>query len=146
MYWVKVKYLDNYSPEWPPLEKKEGDMCFDLRAATQGHEAIRTGEIKKIPLGVVLEPTSNCGIKIYPRSGWASRGLALANSVGIIDSDYRGEVAALVINRNPQGWLVIQPGDRIVQGEVVPIREVIFQQAAELSETLRGGGGFGSTG
>ncbi len=146
MYWIKVKYLENYSSQWPPLKKEEGNVCFDLRAAVEEKTEVLPGEIKKIPLGVKLEPSIGCGVKIYPRSGMASLGLGLANSVGIIDNDYRGEVVVPVLNMNLTDWLVIWPGDRIVQGELTRIKQVVFCSVDELTETERGDGSFGSTG
>ena len=146
MYWIKVKYLENYSEEWSPLEMKEGDLCFDLRAAVGEKTEIIPGEIKKIPLGVSFEPPEGYGVKIYPRSGMSLLGLGLANSVGILDNGYRGEVVVPVVNMNLNDWIVIWPGDRIVQGELAPIHPTVFQEVKTLSETERGDGSFGSTG
>lgn len=144
MNWIKVHYLENY--QGGPLEMNQGDVCFDLRTAIPEKEEILPGEIKKIPLGVRLEPPEGYGVKIYPRSGWAKEGLSLANSVGIVDNGYRGEVVALMVNMNLSDWIVVNPGDRIVQGELAPIRQIGFRPSDDLSETERGSSGLGSTG
>ncbi len=83
---------------------------------------------------------------VFPRSGLASKhGISLSNAVGVIDSDYRGEIICLVRNDSEQDFTV-NPGDRIAQLGFFPIYRIDWEEVAELSETGRGTGGFGSTG
>ena len=99
-----------------------------------------------VKTGISLEiPEGYAGL-IYARSGLASkRGLAPANKVGVIDSDYRGEIIVALHNHsmNPQK---IEPNERIAQLVITPYVQAIFNETAELSDTDRGAGGFGSTG
>ena len=97
-------------------------------------------------LGIAVEVPKGYALKIYPRSSMATRTpLRMANSVGIIDSDYRGEIAAIYENTADRDYL-IKAGERIAQGEIVPVQKVRFRQVDKLTQTDRGDGGFGSTG
>jgi dUTP pyrophosphatase len=150
MEWIKVLYLNNYDLEnWGPLYKKEGDVCFDLRAAIEEPIILIPGEIMWIELGIKLELAPGYGLMIMPRSGLGGSGLKMANNVGIIDNGYRGQVIVPMQNSHPYNSKVISPGDRIVQAMLVPVRGLRFLTAEdeeELSKTERGAGGFGSTG
>lgn len=118
----------------------------DLYACTDGALTIAPGETKFIPTGIALElPLGYAGF-IYARSGIAcKRGLAPANKVGVIDSDYRGEVMVALHNHS-NTEAQIENGERVAQLVVAPYLTVLFEEADELCDTERGEGGFGSTG
>lgn len=118
----------------------------DLYACLDASVTIRPGETVFIPTGLAMEVPKGCAGLIYARSSLgAKRGLAPANKVGVIDSDYRGEVSVALHNHGavPQE---VNPGDRIAQLLITPVITPPYQEAEELSDTHRGTGGFGSTG
>jgi dUTP pyrophosphatase len=119
----------------------------DLYACIDTDQAvIRPHETKLIPTGISLEIPEGYGGFIYARSGIATkRGLAPANKVGVIDSDYRGEVMVALHNHGDVAQ-TIEYGDRIAQMVFVPYYAAEFELCDTLSETVRGEGGFGSTG
>ncbi len=118
----------------------------DLYACLFAPITIEPGETFMVKTGISLEiPEGYAGL-IYARSGLASkRGLAPANKVGVIDSDYRGEIIVALHNHsmNPQK---IEPNERIAQLVITPYVQAVFNETADLSDTDRGAGGFGSTG
>lgn len=118
----------------------------DLYACLEAAVTIRPGETAFIPTGLAMElPRGYVGL-IYARSGLAcKRGLAPANKVGVIDSDYRGEFIVALHNHGPQAQTVSN-GERIAQLVVGPILMPEYVETASLSDTQRGQGGFGSTG
>ena len=118
----------------------------DLYAYTGESVVIAPGETKFIPTGIALEiPVGYAGF-IYARSGIAcKRGLAPANKVGVIDADYRGEVMVALHNHGTEA-ASIDDGERVAQLVIAPYLTVDFIEADELCDTVRGEGGFGSTG
>lgn len=118
----------------------------DLCACIDTPVTIQPGETVLIPIGIAVElPQGTVGL-IYARSGLASkRGLAPANKVGVIDSDYRGELMVALHNHGtaPQ---TVEVGERVAQLVITPYITANFFESADLSETVRGAGGFGSTG
>ncbi len=118
----------------------------DLYACIDAPVTIEPGQTISIPTGIAIEvPVGYAGL-VYARSGMAcKRGLAPANKVGVIDSDYRGEVLIMLHNHGeyPQ---TINSGDRVAQLVITPVFTPEFQLVEELSDTARGTGGFGSTG
>ena len=118
----------------------------DLYALTDGEVTFAPNETKLIRTGLAMEiPEGYAGL-IYARSGLASkRGLAPANKVGVVDADYRGEVMVALHNHSGVEQK-IAAGERIAQLVVAPFLKAEFCQAEELSDTVRGAGGFGSTG
>ena len=118
----------------------------DLYACTDGKVEIAPHETKLVHTGVAMEiPTGFAGL-IYARSGIASkRGLAPANKVGVIDSDYRGEIMVTLHNHSEK-VAEVEPYERIAQLAIVPFLKAEFEEAEELTDTIRGEGGFGSTG
>ena len=118
----------------------------DLSACLASAVQIAPGETKLIPTGLAMEiPAGYAGL-IYARSGMAAkRGLAPANKVGVIDADYRGEVMVALHNHSGETQEV-SPGERIAQLVIAPFLAVNFTLADELDSTVRGTGGFGSTG
>ena len=125
------------------------EPCFlptDLYAVTDGDVFFQPGETKLIKTGLAMEiPEGYAGL-IYARSGLASkRGLAPANKVGVVDADYRGEVM-VVLHNHSNTEQKISAGERIAQLVVAPFLKASFTETDELNETVRGEGGFGSTG
>lgn len=118
----------------------------DLYACMQEQVTLEPGETKLIHTGIAMEvPVGYAGL-IYARSGLATkRGLAPANKVGVVDSDYRGEIMVALHNHGTSAQTVA-PGERIAQMVITPFLTVEYTQADELSDTVRGEGGFGSTG
>ena len=118
----------------------------DLYAVTDGEVTVAPNETKFIGTGIAVElPEGTVGL-VYARSGMAcKKGLAPANKVGVIDSDYRGEIRATLINKGAEPFKVCD-GDRIAQLMFMPVYQAAFLPVDELDETERGTGGFGSTG
>ena len=123
---------------------------LDLSAYLDRDVVINPGEIVKIPTGIAIGLEKETVGLVYPRSGLASKhGITLANCVGVIDSDYRGEILVPVTNhsRVPSDRnFAVSPGDRIAQLVISPVLLPGIEEAEELDETERGAGGFGSTG
>lgn len=128
-----------------PERAHPGDAGLDLRAAAD--VVVGPGERAKVRTGLAVAiPEGHAGL-VLPRSGLASRhGLTLANSPGLIDAGYRGEVLCAVVNLDPREPVRIAKGDRIAQLVVVEIPQLEAVWAPELPATSRGEGGFGSTG
>ena len=118
----------------------------DLYACLEEAVTVAPGETKAIPTGIALEVPRNCAGLVYARSGLACKqGLAPANKVGVIDSDYRGEVLVMLHNHGSEVRTVAS-GDRIAQLVITPVYTPGFAEVDALSDTDRGTGGFGSTG
>lgn len=100
---------------------------------------------KKVPLGVAVEIPEGYVMLLVPRSSTWKTPLRMPNSVGVIDSDYRGEVCALLQNTHHLAWTA-EAGERLVQGVITHVPNIQVVEVDELSETSRGVGGFGSTG
>ena len=143
-YDVKIKKLRENAIV--PTYGTEFAAGADLYAALDDAVTIEPGETKFIPTGLAFEiPVGYAGF-VYARSGLASkRGLAPANKVGVIDSDYRGEVMTALHNHGKEAQ-TIEAGERIAQMVIAPYITANFILCDELDETLRGEGGFGSTG
>ena len=141
---IAVKKLDERAVL--PTYGSEFSAGADLYAVADGDIVFAPGETKFVKTGLAMEiPVGYAGF-IYARSGLAcKRGLAPANKVGVVDSDYRGEVMVALHNHSDKEQ-VVAPGERIAQLVVAPFLKATFTQAEELNETLRGEGGFGSTG
>lgn len=141
---VKVKKLDERA--MLPMYGSEFAAGADLYAVTDGDVAFLPGETKLIHTGLALEVPEGYAGLIYARSGLATkRGLAPANKVGVVDADYRGEVMVALHNHSDKEQ-VIGAGERIAQLVIAPFLKAEFFETDELDETLRGAGGFGSTG
>ena len=118
----------------------------DLYACIESAEVLNPGETKLIKTGLSMEIPENYAGLIYARSGLATKkGLAPANKVGVIDADYRGEIMVALHNHSNQP-AEIENGERIAQMVITPFLTAEFVETAELDETERGAGGFGSTG
>ena len=118
----------------------------DLYACVTEPVIIAPGQTAFIPTGIALEVPKGCAGLVYARSSLgAKRGLAPANKVGVVDSDYRGEIRVVLLNHSKQTQ-VVEPGERVAQFLITPVLTPAYVEAAELSDTDRGVGGFGSTG
>ena len=143
---VKIKLTRGMTA---PEYATEGSAAVDLRAALDEGEVvtIAPGARALIPTGLSISPeTSDVVAVIAGRSGLGvKKGVTLANGIGVIDSDYRGEIHVCLINRGEEPFEV-QRGDRIAQMMFMPVMTAKFLPVAELDETERGAGGFGHTG
>ena len=132
-----------------PEYATEGSAAVDLRAAIEENETVTSapGERRLIPTGLSISPeTSDVVAVIAGRSGLGvKKGVSLANGIGVIDSDYRGEIQVCLINRGEKPFEVHR-GDRIAQMMFLPVMHASFLPVDELDETARGAGGFGHTG
>ena len=118
----------------------------DLYACLDAPVTVQPGETAWIPTGIALEVPKGCAGLVYARSGLGvKRGLAPANKVGVIDSDYRGEVMVALHNHGTEVQTVCH-GERVAQLLVTAVLAPAFEETDELDETVRGDGGFGSTG
>lgn len=130
-----------------PRRATEGSAGYDLSACIKESILIKPHEIVKIPTGIAAAPEdSSVVLLIYARSGLASNhGIAPANCVGVVDSDYRGEIIVPLINLSGE-YYTLQPGERIAQLVVTPVLLPEIEECDVLPGTHRGAGGFGSTG
>ena len=131
-----------------PLPKYEtsGSSGMDLAAYIEAVIIINPGDKALIPTGFSLSTPEGYEVQIRPRSGLAiKKGITILNTPGTIDSDYRGEIKVILINLSKDEFSV-KNGERIAQMVVCPIKQVIVEEVKELTETIRGIGGFGSTG
>lgn len=128
-----------------PRRAHEGDAGLDLYACEAAH--LGPGERWSVGTGIAIEvPKGHAGI-VLPRSGLArAHGIALVNAPGLIDAGYRGEVRVLLLNTDPAEVFRVEPGDRIAQLVLAPVVLAEPVAAAELSDSARGDGGFGSSG
>ena len=141
---VYIKKLKEHAamPSYGSAEAAGADLYACLETAVE----IAAGGTAMIPTGLAMElPEGTVGL-VYARSGLArKKGLAPANKVGVIDSDYRGEVMVALHNHSAQA-AVVEPGERIAQLVIAPVLRAAFAETDALSDTVRGEGGFGSTG
>lgn len=149
---MKVKKL--FPDAKLPVYATEGAACFDLRVHPEGwaqHHIdngvrIDPGQAYNFRTGLAFEVPEGQVMLVFSRSGHGFKnGTRLANCVGVIDSDYRGELR-VNLHCDGQMGLTVHPGDRIAQAMLLPVKRVKFEEVEELSETQRGAGGFGSTG
>lgn len=141
---VNIKRADNSFYVDPPTYSTVGSGCFDIRSAEtkiiqpSSQEVFKTGWCFEIPDGYVMLCFGRSGLGV-------KHGISPTNCVGVIDSDYRGEVVCPLYNHFDTPYEV-KVGDRIMQGVIVPYPKCIFVEKEVLSETSRGSGGLGSTG
>lgn len=124
-----------------------GSAAMDLCACIDGEITLRAGQRQLVPTGLAMALPSPAYVALVcARSGLAARsGITMANGVGVIDSDYRGELKVALYNESQEDY-VIRSGDRIAQLLVLPVVQPQLSFVEELDETQRGAGGFGSTG
>lgn len=145
---VQVRRVsESGAPRSLPLYETAGAAGLDLTAAVDEPIQLLPGERRLVPTGIAIAlPGPHLAALIFARSGLASRrGIHLANGVGVIDSDYRGEIKVALQNSGSEPF-VVHAGDRIAQLVVVPVIAVKWKEVAELPPSERGEGGFGSTG
>ncbi len=129
-----------------PKYATSGSAGLDLTLAVSEPFELAAGARAKLPTGIKVEIPSGYEGQVRPRSGLADKaGISLTNCVGTVDSDYRGEVMVLAINHGEKSY-TFQPGERIAQLVVMPVPIVEIVEVDEVEESVRGEGGFGSTG
>ena len=130
-----------------PKRATEGSAGLDLCACIDAPLTLSSGDTALIPTGLAIElPSSQYGAFVFARSGLSIKhGIGLLNAVGVIDSDYRGEIKVGVINQIKEPY-TIEPGERIAQLVIMPVATLPVEEAQTLGESERGAGGFGSTG
>lgn len=146
---IAIKLLDPRlkDPQYAPRYATPGAAGIDLRACIDRAMKIHPGETLLVPSGIALHMADpSLAAVILPRSGLGHKhGIVLGNLVGLIDSDYQGEVFVSTWNRG-QETFTLNPLDRLAQLVVLPVVQVDFDVVDEFSESSRGVGGFGSTG
>jgi dUTP pyrophosphatase len=144
---LDIRILDERIRQQLPVYATNGSAGLDLRAATDEPITLRPGETSLIPTGLAIhldDPT--LAAIIIPRSGLGHKhGIVLGNGVGLIDSDYQGQVFVSCWNRGKDTF-VVNPLERIAQLVVVPVVQVDLNIVESFEESARGAGGFGSTG
>ena len=147
MHVIDIKILDDRLKDTPPHYATPGSAGLDLRACLQAPEQLPPGSTLLVPTGMAIH-LSDPGLAamVLPRSGLGHKhGIVLGNLVGLIDSDYQGEIMVSLWNRGKDTF-TINPLDRIAQLVVVPVLQVGFNVVADFAASHRGEGGFGSTG
>ena len=143
---VELKVLKLHKDVVMPSYATNGSAGMDLRAFVDEPILLKPLERKLIPTGLKIELPTGYEAQIRPRSGISIKhGITLVNCVGTIDEDYRGEVCIPIINLSNEDF-TIQNGDRIAQMIIAPVTQAIIKEVSIISDTLRGTGGFGSTG
>jgi dUTP pyrophosphatase len=144
---LEVKVLDERMRSMLPHYASAGAAGLDLRACLQAALTLAPGDSQLVPSGIAIHlGDAGYAAMVLPRSGLgAKHGIVLGNLVGLIDSDYQGEVMVSLWNRGKAPF-TIQPLDRIAQLVVVPVMQVQLQVVEEFAASARGSGGFGSTG
>ena len=129
-----------------PEYKTEGSSGLDLLACIENQIQLKPREKELIPTGIAVAIPNDFEIQIRPRSGLAAKnGITVLNTPGTIDADYRGEIKVILINLSDKTF-TINKNDRIAQMVICPIIKGILEEVDELPKTIRGSGGFGSTG
>jgi dUTP pyrophosphatase len=145
-YKVEIKRLTGNDDIILPQKMSDLASGFDLYAAVTEPIALNPGERLLVPTGFAIAMPAELEAQIRPRSGLAFKhGITVLNSPGTIDADYRGEIKVLLIN-NGQEAFVIQRNERISQMVFQIVPQIQLEEVGELSETVRGTGGFGHTG
>jgi dUTP pyrophosphatase len=144
---LEVRILDDRIRSMLPQYATPGAAGLDLRACLDAPLTLRPGDSQLVPSGIAIHlGDPSFAAVVLPRSGLgAKHGIVLGNLVGLIDSDYQGQVLVSVWNRGSAAF-TIQPLDRIAQLIVVPVVQVEFEVVEEFAASARGAGGFGSTG
>ena len=144
---VKIRFLDNNTERNVPFYATNGSAGMDLSACLKEDVTLEPLERKLIPTGIAIGlPSPKYAAFIFARSGLASKkGITLPNCVGVIDSDYTGELMVSLINLSRESY-TIKNGERIAQLVVMEVEKANFAVVEKLDDTERGDGGFGSTG
>lgn len=144
---VNVKILDKRMADNLPAYGTPGAAAMDLRVALDAPVVLEPGQVTMVPTGIAMHLNDpGLAAMILPRSGLGSRdGIVLGNLVGLIDSDYQGQLQVSIWNRGDKAF-TISPMDRIAQMVIVPVVQVQWNVVEKFPESERGEGGFGSTG
>lgn len=144
---VKIKFLENNKEQKLPFYATEGSAGMDLTACIEEDIVLKPLERVTVPTGIAIGlPGRDYGAFIFARSGLATKkGIALSNSVGVVDSDYTGEIKIGLINLSSEEYTLTK-GERIAQMVILPVAHAKIAVCEELDKTQRGSGGFGSTG
>lgn len=149
MHPVRIKILDTrIGKDYPlPHYATDGSAGVDLRACLEAALTVAPGETHLVPSGIAVHMADpELAAVVLPRSGLGhKKGIVLGNLVGLIDSDYQGQVMISVWNRGSDS-ATIEPGDRIAQMVFVPVKRVAFEVVEDFDASARGDGGFGHTG
>ena len=143
---VKVQLISPYAQI--PKYGTDGAAAFDFYYAAheEDYVSLYPGERTTMSLGLCMEVPENHVLLMFSRSGHGFKnGIRLSNCVGVIDSDYRGEIS-VALHNDGDTRIRFYGTERIAQGIIIPIPQVMFQEASELNDTARGANGFGSTG
>ena len=129
-----------------PNYKTEGSSGMDLMAFLKNPVTISPGKSELIPTGLSIAIPDDTEVQIRPRSGLAAKSnMSILNTPGTIDSDYRGEIKIILFNHSNNEFIVSN-NDRIAQMVLMPVLKLEFEEVKDLPNTIRGSGGFGSTG
>ncbi len=140
---IEVKLLDSHAVA--PVYAHDGDAGCDLRSSVD--IVLEPGRRAMVPTGLALAIPEGYAGFVQPRSGLAAKhGIGVVNAPGLIDSGYRGEVKVILINFDDSEPFTIARGDKIAQLVIQKVEKASFKPVEELSDTIRGDGGFGSTG
>ncbi len=143
---VAVKRLDHGKDLDLPFYATKDSAGMDLLAAIEKSMVVAPQERVLVPTGLAFALPSGYEVQVRPRSGLALKnGISVVNSPGTIDADYRGEVGVILINHGTEDF-VITRGMRIAQAVLAPVWQISWNEVLDLDETVRGAGGFGSTG
>jgi len=144
---IDIKILDERIAALPPAYATPGAAGLDLRACIEAPLQFEPGRTELVPTGIAIHLTDpGLAAMILPRSGLGHKhGIVLGNLVGLIDSDYQGQIMVSVWNRGVESF-TLNPMERIAQLVVVPVLQVQFNRVEAFVQTGRGVGGFGSTG
>ncbi len=142
----RIEFIKLHSQAQIPRYMTDLAAGLDIQARPDGIIELAPGERCLVPTGLAVAIPPGYEIQVRPRSGLAIKhGIALVNSPGTIDADYRGEIGVILINHGRDKF-TITPGDRIAQLVVAPVCHAELNEVEQLSETSRGEGGFGHTG
>jgi dUTP pyrophosphatase len=143
---LKIKKLENLKDLPLPKYETSGSAGMDLLAAIDEPIVIKPSEIKLVKTGIAIALEKGFEAQVRPRSGLALKnGITVLNSPGTVDSDYRGEVCAILINHSQVDFTITR-GMRIAQMVIAKHEQAVITEVEDLDETARGTGGFGSTG
>jgi dUTP pyrophosphatase len=147
MHRIDVRVLDSRLRDTPPQYSTRGAAGLDLRACIDAPLELRPGDTALVPSGIAIHlADSGLAALVLPRSGLGHKhGIVLGNLVGLIDSDYQGQIMVSLWNRSAAPY-ALQPMERVAQLVIVPVLQVALNVVEEFAASQRGAGGFGSTG
>lgn len=143
---IKIKYFSDKIRRLAPAT--DGSAGYDLQVNTEYEHTLYPGETLQLGTGISIHiDNKSYTAFVLPRSGLGSKGLVIANTVGVIDADYTGEIKLTLWNRSTDKKITIKPFERVAQLLLIPVIRPIWEEVTEFSKaTARGSNGFGSTG